>query len=65
MVEKSAESETYSNGLRIDTRFESPNHRRRYLAFPAGRPDDAAGVHRSAPAGIVFHTTESLQLNAA
>jgi hypothetical protein len=62
MVEKSAESETYSNGLRVDTRFESPNHPRGYLAFPAGRPDDAAGVHRTSPAGIVFHTTESLQL---
>jgi hypothetical protein len=62
MVERSAQSETYSNGLRIDTRFESRNHRRGYLAFPAGRPDDAAGVHRTAPAGIVFHTTESLQL---
>jgi len=62
MVEQSAESETYSNGLRVDTRFESPNHPRGYLAFPAGRPDDAAGVHRTSPAGIVFHTTESLQL---
>jgi hypothetical protein len=62
MVEKSAESETYSNGLRIDTRFEAPNHRRAYVAFPAGQPDDAPGVHRSAPAGIVFHTTESRQL---
>jgi hypothetical protein len=62
MVEKSAESETYSNGLRVDTRFESPNHRRGYRAFPAGRPEDTAGVHRTAPAGIVFHTTESLQL---
>jgi len=61
MVEKSAESETYSNGLRIDTRFEAPNHRRAYVAFPAGQPD-AAGVPRSAPAGIVFHTTESQQL---
>jgi len=62
MVDKSADSETYSNGLRIDTRYESPNHPRSYVAFPAARPDDGAGVHRTAPAGIVFHTTESQQL---
>jgi len=28
----------------------------------SGQPDDAAGVPRSAPAGIVFHTPESRQL---
>jgi hypothetical protein len=60
-VDKSADSETYSNGLRIDTRFEAANHPRSYLAFPAGRPDDMAGVLRHQPAGIVFHTTESRQ----
>ena len=62
MVEKSADSETFSNGLRVDTRYESPYHARSYLAFPAARPDDGAGVRRTAPAGIVFHTTESRQL---
>jgi hypothetical protein len=62
LVDKSADSETFSNGLRIDTRYESPNHPRSYVAFPAGRPDDGAGVRRSVPAGIVFHTTESQQL---
>ena len=60
-VDKSADSEIYSNGLRIDTRFEAANHPRSYLAFPADRPDDGAGVHRIRPAGIVFHTTESRQ----
>jgi hypothetical protein len=62
LVDKSADSETYSNGLRIDTRFESPSHPRAYLAFPADRPDDGPGARRTAPAGIVYHTTESQQL---
>ncbi len=61
-VDKPSGSETYSNGLRIDTRFESPNHPRAYLAFPANHPDDGAGVRRTTTAGIVFHTTESRQL---
>jgi hypothetical protein len=60
-VEKSADSETYSNGLRIDTRFEVANHPRSYLAFPVDRPDNTPGVRRNRPAGIVFHTTESHQ----
>ena len=62
LVEKSADSETYSNGLRIDTRFERANHARSYLVFPADQPDDGAGVRRTQPAGIVFHTTESRQI---
>jgi hypothetical protein len=62
LVDKSADSETYSNGLRIDTRFEAPNHPRSYLVFPVDRPDDGAGVRRDRPAGIVFHTTESRQV---
>jgi hypothetical protein len=68
-VDKSPDSEIYSNGLRIDTRFESPSHPRAYLAFPAfpvDRPNsvtgDTAGVRRTAPSGIVFHTTERPQL---
>jgi N-acetylmuramoyl-L-alanine amidase len=62
LVDRSTDSETYSNGLRIDTRFETANHPRAYLAFPADRPDAGAGVRRTQPAGIVFHTTESRQL---
>ena len=61
LVDKSSDSETYSNGLRIDTRFEAPFHARSYLAFPREQPADGAGIRRDQPAGIVFHTTESLQ----
>lgn len=58
-VEKTASSETYSNGLRIDNRFAVSNHPRAYLAFPADRPGESEGVRRTEPMGIVFHTTES------
>lgn len=61
LVDKSADSETFSNGLRIDTRFESANHPRSYLAFPVLHPESANGIRRDQPAGIVFHTTESRQ----
>jgi hypothetical protein len=61
LVDKSTDSETYSNGLRIDTSFEAANHSRSYLVFAVDRPDDSAGVQRNQPAGIVFHTTESRQ----
>jgi hypothetical protein len=59
VVEKTDASETYSNGLRIDNRFSIANHARSYLVFPAAHPEYGAERH-SEPAGIVFHTTESL-----
>ena len=58
-VEQRGESETYSNGLRIDNRFAVSARPRSYLAFRAGQPDDGTGIRRSDPAGIVFHATES------
>ena len=58
LVEKSGDSETYSNGLRIDNRFLAAAHARSYLAFPAG---GGAAVKRTEPAGIAFHTTETRQ----
>lgn len=61
MVEKDKTEEVFSNGLHIDTRFTVSNHPRSYLAFPVNGPAGRA-VRRSVPAGIVFHTTESLQI---
>ena len=58
LVEKSGESETYSNGLRINNRFLGRTHPRSYLAFPV---NGSQPVRRTAPVGIVFHTTESQQ----
>jgi hypothetical protein len=61
-VEEAADSETYSNGLRIDKRFVVGNHPRSYRVFPAGSPGKGDGVPANRPAGIVFHTTESRQV---
>ena len=60
-VEKAPGWEVYSNGLRIDTRFEVANHPRSYLAFPNSGAGSPLPVRRSMPVGIVFHTTESPQ----
>jgi hypothetical protein len=58
LVEESDKSESYSNGLRLDNHFLTATHQRRYRAFPAGGGSPA---NQSEPAGIVFHTTESMQ----
>jgi N-acetylmuramoyl-L-alanine amidase len=60
-VEKTAAFETYSNGLRIDNKFSTVNHPRSYLAFAVARSGEVRDEARTAPAGIVYHTTESLQ----
>jgi N-acetylmuramoyl-L-alanine amidase len=60
-VEKTAEFEIYSNGLRIETRYEVSTHPRRYVAFSAGGSRRETGKIRNTPAGIVFHATESRQ----
>ena len=62
MVEKNSTEEVFSNGLHIDTRFAVFNRPRSYLAFPLDGPSGHRAVRRSVPAGIVFHTTESLQI---
>lgn len=62
MVEKDRSEEVFSNGLHIDTRFAVSNRPRSYLAFPINGPSGGRAVRRSVPAGIVFHTTESLQI---
>ncbi|HWB84258.1 MAG TPA: peptidoglycan recognition family protein [Bryobacteraceae bacterium] len=61
LVDKSADSETYSNGLRIDDRYAVSTHPRSYLAFPANGLGQENGVRDSVPVGIVYHTTESRQ----
>jgi hypothetical protein len=60
LAERTAESELYSNGLRIERRFEIANEPRVYT--PVHRDSNkAAGPLLSQPAGIVFHTTEGDQ----
>jgi hypothetical protein len=58
-VEKTAEFETYSNGLRIENQFAVGNRQRTYMAFPLSHPE-TGGLVQTQPVGIVFHTTESL-----
>jgi len=60
-VETSGAFETYSNGLRIDTRYSVAGRPRSWLAYSAVRPEPARSERRTSPAGIVFHTTESQQ----
>ena len=58
LVEKTDNSEVYSNGLRIDTHPTVSNHPRSYLVFPL---KGAGSTRRSEPVGIVFHATQSPQ----
>jgi hypothetical protein len=58
-VEQAGDSDSYSNGLRIDNRYAVSNHPRAYRTFPL---DPSAPPGRgSQPVGIIFHTTESRQ----
>lgn len=59
LVEKNPDSETWSNGLRVDNRFLVRTHARSWLAYPG---DGSHPLRRADPAGVVFHTTESEQV---
>jgi len=62
LVDKSPDFETYSNGLRIDTRHVAPNQPRMfYPVYQRTAINPASPEWRTQPAGIVFHTTESDQ----
>lgn len=58
-VEQNGESESYSNGLRIDNRFSVSGRARSYRVFAVS--GGSRGELRTVPAGIVFHATESRQ----
>ncbi len=60
LVEQNHGADIYSNGLRVDNRYSVCTRPRSYVAFPRDRPD-TQGIQRTEPAGIVFHTTESMQ----
>ena len=62
LVDHSQDFETYSNGLRIDDRYAvSGDNRGSYPVYPRSAIDPAQPDWRTAPAGIVYHTTESDQ----
>lgn len=58
-VERNAAFELYSNGLRIENQYRTAGERRTFQRFSTHGPLPA---HETDPAGIVFHTTESLQV---
>ncbi|MFN7992691.1 MAG: peptidoglycan recognition family protein [Bryobacteraceae bacterium] len=59
LVEAAPDHETYSNGLRIETRYTIETQPRSYGVFDRNRPDSEALQWRTEPAGIVYHATES------
>jgi len=56
LVEAATDHESYSNGLRLENRYQTGTRHRAYLA---SRPGDEGLVRRTEPAGIVYHATES------
>lgn len=65
LAEQQPAFETWSNGLRIERRFEVSHEPRQYRAYPLGRQSPSPSAPRTEPAGIVFHTTESHQADFA
>jgi hypothetical protein len=64
LVDKTKEFETYSNGLRIDNRWKVSNEPRgQYPVFRRSAIDADHPEQRSQPVGIVYHTTESDQVD--
>jgi hypothetical protein len=47
--------------LRIENKYLKPTQTRSYVVFHAGQPPEKISERRSQPAGIVFHTSESVQ----
>lgn len=61
-VEKTGGFELYSNGLRVENEFAIPGRARgSYPVYARGLISDQPVEWRTQPAGIVFHSTESLQ----
>ena len=60
-VEQNPQFETYSNGLRIERRYEVTGTQRRFTIFHRGEEDSRPGEERTEPMGIVYHATESPQ----
>ena len=56
LVETEGDEELWSNGLRVQTTYESRTEMRNYVLFPR---DESLGVDfRETPVGIVYHTSE-------
>ena len=62
LVETANGIETYSNGLRIETRYATANKPRSYVVYDR-KNNYAASGPRTRVMGLVFHTTESRLVN--
>ncbi|HSW50450.1 MAG TPA: peptidoglycan recognition family protein [Bryobacteraceae bacterium] len=61
-VDKTAEFDIYSNGLRVENQYAVANRPRRYAALVRSGDTVPDREARQEPAGIVFHSTESHML---
>ena len=61
-VEQNHDFETYSNGLRIETKQAVENRLRSFHRFTPAPSEQVPGEPETRPVGIVFHTTESQQV---
>lgn len=59
LVEQQPGFELYSNGLRIEREYETAGEARTYEVYARGREELGPVEERTAPAGIVYHSTES------
>ena len=59
VVESVGGMETYSNGLRVETKFATTNRSRAFYAYDRQKNLEVSLEIRNRPVGIVFHTTES------
>jgi N-acetylmuramoyl-L-alanine amidase len=60
LVERSEATEVYSNGLRVDLTFLTPNRPRAHFPIYSLAGASTPVKFGNGPVGIVFHTTESL-----
>lgn len=63
LVETANGIETYSNGLRIETRYTTTNKPRSYVVYDRANKYAPSATPRDRVIGIVFHTTESRLVN--
>ncbi len=61
LVEKRKDTEEYSNGLRIETRYETAGAARTYPVYGIDPGSTQPIGWGTKPVGLVFHSTESLQ----
>jgi hypothetical protein len=59
LVEQQPGFELYSNGLRVEREYETAGEARSYEVYARGREELGPVEQRTAPAGIVYHSTES------